>query len=126
MRYKVSFVISPARGGMGRILSVKGRLTEGTLEILPEENGIQLIGIDALVSGIDRKIAFSDIQEIEGKAPEIFAIKLNDGEEIQFKNVDELNALIIALGNYCRDVTHDLVRKRIVKYEERVREWGGG
>jgi len=126
MVYKVSFVISPAKGGAGRLLSVKGRHTEGSLEIRPQSNAIQLSGADALVRGIDRTIAFSDIHEIEGKGPEILVIKLVDGEEIQFKNVDQLGALLDELGTYCRDVTHDLVRKRIVKYEERIQRWGGG
>lgn len=54
-----------------------------------------------------------------------FAIKLKDGDEIQFKNVDELISLTDELGKFCPDVTHDLVRKRIVKFGHRLNRWGG-
>lgn len=125
MEYKVSFVLSPAKGGLGRLLSVKGRLTEGMLTIDPEAKAVHLRGQDALVSGIDRRLSFGEIREIEATGLENFMMKLTDGEEIQFKNVDELSSLLDELGEYCQDSTHKLVRKRIDKYEDRVRRWGG-
>jgi hypothetical protein len=125
MGYKVSLVISPAKGTVGRLFSVKGRLTEGILEIRPEARSIHIKGVDLLVSSIDEEIVFDEIKEIEAKGPEIFVVRKIDGDEIQFKNVEELISLLDALGQYCQDVTPNLVRKRIVKYEGRVRRWGG-
>ena len=80
-------------------------------------------GVDPLVSRFDRKIPFQDISEIEAKGLEMLDIKLNNGDEIQLKSVDELSALLDELGNHCQDVTNERVRKRIVKYEDRVRRW---
>ena len=123
--YKVSFVISPARGFLGRLFSPKGRLTEGILSIRPESQNIHIRGVDPMVSGIDREISFQDISEIEAKGLENLDIKLNSSDVIQLKNIDELISLLDELGKYCRDATHELVRKRIVKYEDRVRRWSG-
>ncbi|NIR64026.1 MAG: hypothetical protein GWN61_07955 [candidate division Zixibacteria bacterium] len=126
MDYNVSLVISPAKGGLGRLFSAKGRMTKGILSIQPESQEIQVRGVDRMVSGVDKVVSFQDIKEIEAKGLDIFMIKLKDGNEIQFKNVEGLSSLLDELGKYCRDATHELVRKRIDKYEDRLRRWGGG
>lgn len=123
MAYKVSFVVSPAKGGLGRLFSMKGRYTEGILEIRPESQDIHMYGTDVLVSGIDRQIPFEEIKAFEGKGPQIFSISLVNGDEIQFKNVDNLDSLLDEFGKYAQDATHELVRKRIDKYEDRLRRW---
>jgi len=126
MDYKVSLVVSPAKGGLGRLFSLRGRLTEGILSIRPESKDIRIRGVDPVVSGVDREISFQEISEIEAIGLENLDIKLNSGDKIQLKGIDELVSLLDELGKYCRDATHELVRKRIVKYEDRVRRWGGG
>ena len=63
---------------------------------------------------------FSEISEIEGRGPLIMVIRPKGGKSIQLKNVDDLEEILQTLEGHIKNVTPDLVRKRIKKFAERM------
>ena len=123
MQYQVSLVISPAKGCLARLFSVKGRLTKGVLEIYPETRSVRIYGTDPMVTPMEHNLSFDDIQEIESPGPEWLIIRLRTQREIQLKNIETLVEILTQLSQYVPDVTHELVRRRIERYEERLARW---
>jgi hypothetical protein len=119
-QYPVSLVISPAKGCLAPLLSVKGRLTKGILEIEPETRTVKIYGTSPVASMVQHNLIFEDIQEIKGLGPLIMSIRLKDQREIQLKNVEKLLEILNLLSQYVPDKTPELVRKRIEKFDKRL------
>jgi hypothetical protein len=119
-QYQVALVISPAKGCLGLLFSPTGRLTKGILEIEPDIRTVKIYGTDLAVSMVEYNLTFGDIQEIKGLGPMIMKIILKDRREIQLKNIDTLVEILDLLSQYVPDTTHELVRRRIEKFEKRL------
>jgi hypothetical protein len=125
MRYQVALIVSPAKGCLARLFSLKGRHAKGVLEIEPDNQRVVVYGTDPLVSGIRRELSFDEIDHVESKGPMLVDIYPKAGKPIMLKNVDEVAAILDTLGAHVQDTTHELVRRRVDKFEARVNKRTG-
>lgn len=122
MKIQVSLIVSPAKGGLARLFSPKGRMTKATLEINTDQQVVMVEGTDPLVSGIKHELRFDQIAKIESKGPLMLDIHPKEGNPIMLKNVDEVAAALDMLGEHVTDNTNELIRRRIDKFEARTKK----
>jgi hypothetical protein len=119
----MDYPVSISRGGEGclpTLFAPKGRLTKATLHIDTANQTLRVSGESPLIKSMQSSFKFSEISEIEGRGPLIMVIRPQSGKSIQLKNVDDLEEILQTLEGHIKNVTPDLVRKRIKKFAERT------
>lgn len=95
--FEVDLVVSKARGALGKLFSKK-TLSRSILKIAPEVGLLQVKGVDLLVQNEQYNLYFHDIVEVYSPGDSHLTIRLQNGKEIQFKDVKHLNQILMILS----------------------------
>lgn len=120
--FPIAIVVSPAKGLLGLVFSFRARTARGEFAIDNVRQEVRIKGTSAVTQHIDRQFSFEEIQEIESRGPLLLTIRLKNGDEIALKDVEDLAEILRIFDGKVTDKTHTLVRKRIDKFEKRLRK----
>ena len=118
--YPIAIVMSPAKGVAGLFLSPRAKMTRGELVIDVTRQMVEIKGTSALTQSIDRQFSFDAIEAIESKGPLLLTFFLKDGKQVALKDVEDLAEILRCFDGKVTDKTHQLVRRRIDKFEKRL------
>jgi hypothetical protein len=118
-----TYPVSISLGGDGCLailFAPKGKMTKATLTIDPDARTLAIDGQSPSVKNIQRHYSFDQLQEVEAKGPLFLSIRTKDGQTTLLKDVDHVIEILNLLEGHVPDVTKDLVRKRVERFEKRV------
>jgi hypothetical protein len=118
-----TYPVSISLGGDGclaMLFAPKSRMAKATLTIDPDARTLAIDGQSPAVMNIKRHYSFDQLQEVEAKGPLLLSIRAKDGRTTLLKNVDHVIEILNLLQGHVPDVTKDLARKRVERFEKRV------